>query len=488
MRPIGLTVATLGLYGLTLSRHYSADSLLIARAIEQGHLRHLAHPLLYPTGWAAYRLWQLLGWQGRALLPWQSLNALGGALCVGLTAYSLQRLTRSTAIAGWVAAGLAVSGGLWLLSTEGEGVTLPLAIQLAAVAWLLTAEEKRQHETAYAVGLGAVAALAIAFWLAAAWLLPAGALIFRQNEWSRRAQRRQISLFLVTALGLALPVIAVWGGGWPYPSGYARVSWRDLPHGVYALSRTVALFPGLSLNSSTAAFWQTATLGQRALWAGYYVGVAGLILSVVLGLWRARRRLWRTQPQAALAALCWVGSATALALAWVPGDLSFWLPVTVMGWWGVGWLAAQGEGWIRPNLLSLVCLSLALLNGLFFILPQHQAATNLPLTVAQRLAAESGPNDLLLATTPQALPIYLGYFTGRPTLAVYSNPPEASLAAEYSAALQDAVSQALAASRPVWLAQIGPAAWTEPLRALSLTLRPVWSENGASVFQVMPSP
>ena len=65
-----MALLALLLYSVTLSRHYTADSLLYALAIEGGDLGALIDPthlLLHPLGLLWFRLWQAMGWGGRPL-------------------------------------------------------------------------------------------------------------------------------------------------------------------------------------------------------------------------------------------------------------------------------------------------------------------------------------------------------------------------------------------------------------------------------------
>ena len=63
------------------SSFYNMDGVACAIAVELGDLRHLVHGnhVLYGlVGLAFHRLWQLLGYQGPAILPLQTLNSLIG--------------------------------------------------------------------------------------------------------------------------------------------------------------------------------------------------------------------------------------------------------------------------------------------------------------------------------------------------------------------------------------------------------------------------
>jgi hypothetical protein len=74
----------------------------------------------------AYRIFQWCGYAGDASLPMRAINALAGAMTLGLMARILRRLGADTLlILGWVGA-TAVSFGFWSYSTQPETYVLPL--------------------------------------------------------------------------------------------------------------------------------------------------------------------------------------------------------------------------------------------------------------------------------------------------------------------------------------------------------------------------
>jgi len=120
---IGLFSGALALYALTLTRIHTGDALAYTMAVESGDLRQLFHPhhLMYNfAGYLFYLLWRSIGWQGRALLPLQLLNAIVGALGILMFFAIAKRITRHDTIALISAALLGVSYGYWYYSLEVE--------------------------------------------------------------------------------------------------------------------------------------------------------------------------------------------------------------------------------------------------------------------------------------------------------------------------------------------------------------------------------
>jgi hypothetical protein len=168
------TVACL-LYLATLSNFYTGDSIEYALAVESADPTLLLdpyHPLLHPVGLLFYRLWQLAGWTGRALLPLQVFNALAGGICAGLLAGIAGVLSRSAGIAAAAGLGFAVSGGVWMLSVEAEFVTLPLALMLAVLWAVLVVSPAGAARGRYPILLGIASAAAVAAYVNSALLVP----------------------------------------------------------------------------------------------------------------------------------------------------------------------------------------------------------------------------------------------------------------------------------------------------------------------------
>ena len=160
----GLALLALVLYVLTLSRHYTADSILFAATIESEHWRWLvdpSHPLLHPLGWVWYQVWKLLGWSGGAILPLQTLNAIGGASCAGLFFLIMHRISRSIMLAIITTVGFAVSGGLWFLSVEAEFVTIPMALMLLLFLIFLLYFGHGDGQNNHVAVLGIIGAVAV---------------------------------------------------------------------------------------------------------------------------------------------------------------------------------------------------------------------------------------------------------------------------------------------------------------------------------------
>ena len=313
------------------------------------------------------------------MLPLQTLNALGGAVCVAALFCLCRHLTRSTFTALLAAGGFAVCGGLWLTSTEAEFVTVPLALELLVLGQVLKLTRSatpggQDRGRGPILALGASIGVCALVYLSTAALLPAAVLGLRGE---RRNARQWAAAALWLIAGFAVPVaagvlVAISTSGslgaidavLRPGSGYGALTWESLPRGCYAFARTLVLFPGLGINDRTVQWRQTAAAASLAAFAATYA-VAGLAVATPPIL--AYRRRLRCAGMDVL--LVWALLHAAFCFDWVPSDLSLWIPVTA-AWWLL--LARVVDVDRSAQLLTAgAVLALLLVNGLGLILPHH---------------------------------------------------------------------------------------------------------------------
>lgn len=374
-----LSLAALAIYLGTLSRHYSSDSCLYAVDVElqswfEVILPH--HLLLHPLASVWFHLWQAAGWTRHAMVPLQTLNALAGAACVGLLFWICRRASSSTAAAALAALGFAVSGGQWLLSTEAELVTVPLAVELLVLGWILHSAEHEAPTTAKLLGLGAAIGVATLMYVSSAALLPVAILSLSM---SRRAAPRRLQTTTLLVAGFAVPVIlgavVVLNALTPETAervvlrpgyGWGVLTWQNLPRGGYAFLRTLVMFPGLGMSDRTLLWQAQATLAELVAFASTYLLTA---LSAAVPLLVAIVR--RPPIKGGAALLLWTALHVAFAFFWVPSDVSFWMQATVAWWLLVAVLV--GEHASARRVVTLAVIALLLINGLGLIVPHHRA-------------------------------------------------------------------------------------------------------------------
>jgi hypothetical protein len=424
-------VAALALYLMTLSRHYSGDGIEYALAIESGQPAYLLdpyHPLLHPLGLAFWQLWQFLGWTGRSLLPLQVLNALGGAACVGLITALGRALTRSNQLAVLVAAGFAVSGGLWMLSVDAEFVTIPMALMLWVLLKLLAAPAgDTRQDLSHPLRLGLGATLAIFSYLTAAFLVPVALVgIASDPHLDIAHKRRQFAVYTAVVLIGVVPAylwfLNIWSNGnWSQVvaifsgTSYNKFTWFNLPHGVYAFLRSLLLYPHLSLVGTTRDYLAAAEPTGRVLFGVTYAIVGLIALTPPLLAIRQRRYLWPVQRRALLALAVWVALFSAFAFYWVPGDQTFWLPV-LAAWWLLLALVASHSPTNHPPIkwLAIPIAALALANAAFEIVPRHNLSANHAYQLAIRAATHASGTDVILTRSDEITGLYAAYFGDQP--------------------------------------------------------------------------
>jgi hypothetical protein len=431
MKYFSLALAATLLYLLTLSRHFTADSLLFALDLEAGDWRRLVdfyHLLLHPLGWAWLQAAAWLGWAGRAIYPLQWLNALAGGVSVALVALSAGSVTRQTGWALLAAAGFAVSGGVWLLSTDAEFVTPALAAQLAVLALVISRGE-RPPTIPFALLVGLACALAMGMYLTAAVALGVAFVDVAARpslSWGRRlalagALLAPAALAAGAALGglwlLAGPALWRWLAGGLAGTSYGEWRLLDVPHGLYAFLRTLALYPGLGMNDSTAATVAAASWGGRLAWAGYYLAVLLVALLPFAQTLRLRRQGVRLPGRVVLLLGVWTAGFALFGVYWVPGDVSFWVQVLAAWWlWAAVVCAASwapGHERRAQGLVAAALLALAGLNLVLYIGPQRRLATNREYAVASAVAAHTPADAVILVADNSRLPLYLVYFGER---------------------------------------------------------------------------
>lgn len=454
-RPWRLAMALAAGFGLlylaTLSRNFSGDTVRYAiKAETQGALAgmDLYHVFNQPLAWLAWQAARLSGLQERALVPIQVPNALAGGAAVGLMFLLARRLGLSTRAALVVGAGLGLSCATWLLSTDGEYVTPGLAMALLPLVLFYGASMAALARPRFAAALGCSLALSGLAFQTNLLLIPVllWALALR-GDLPPAQRRRTSSVMLATALGLYLAGYGLAMGARPGPLhwsdwrlhpglglAYGLPNWSSLPHGAYALVRSLVGFPGLSLSDSTRELWAAASGAWRAGFVAWYALAALLFATPLVMALRGRRRGAAPEDRAWRPLLLWALLAAAFAVFWVPGDLSFWV-VLLVPWW----LLAGRQLGDRPLGAALVAL-LALVNGGSLVLPNHDASRNQAYHEAGSLAGAMADGDLLMVPVEGRLQVYAYYLTRGsvfvPGAGSDALPPEKRLAANIAKALE----------------------------------------------------
>lgn len=430
---------SLSIYLLTLSRHYTADSLLYALDIENGSLQDLVDPThlaLHPIGWIWYQLWKGLGWSNGSILPLGALNALAGAICIGLVLVIALRLSDSLITSLLSAIGFAVSGATWLLSVEAEFVTVPLVSNLLVLYLLIGSSESVRKSRHYSTALGIVTAIAILMYANNVFLiLVVGCVLWFRTGPPIRRQIATIVSYIRPVIFLAVPALAV--GLWLWTNGdwsmlsqfresdsYGRFSWFNIPQGIYALMRSIALYHGLAMNDSTEMFLRDASTIERFIFYMYYgLVVVVASLPILLGM-RFRVALLKRHRLSILALIVWSTLYALFAFFWVPGDISFWMPILVAWWLLVCMLITIIPSTYRRSrtivqaFTGTIIAILLLLNSALVILPRRDISTNSFYQMARGVNYRTESEAIVFADEGRLETIFLAYFSDRAVVPV----------------------------------------------------------------------
>ncbi|BBY63353.1 hypothetical protein [Mycolicibacterium helvum] len=440
-----ITAALFVLYVCTLSRTYFGDGLQFALLIENGDLESILAPnhMLYPLiGLGFYRAWQIVGWDGGALLPLQVLSAVGGAGSAGMMYLIGVKITRSQIQSAWVAAIFAVSAGVWVYSTDAESVTLPLLFSLLLL-YAIVADRDPARLTSPLI-LGALVFLSLATYETGILLVVpvlAGYLLATEMTWRLRA--RQSLLFILFSGGPSLilyVLVAVivarvrslqgfldWHFALSEMGLWGKPSLSTPVKGAIAVVKNLGGYPGMQQESWPSWFSAAAT-GQRALMVLSTVAISAAFLFSIVLIVRRRRFILDHHRRTLGVFLAWIAVYSAFAFYWVASDPSFWTPALVPWWLLIGIAvfantapeesAEETHGpWTQGVRLVAVFMVVFLLALLFSIAPRMRPDCANQVTMS--IGRATGPNDLVITSGWESYFLTVPYLAHRNTISVY---------------------------------------------------------------------
>jgi len=417
-----VTFTSLALFLPFLSLQYDINGLIEASAVESGQIFHKNHMLYRIVGHIAYRGLQVTGYSGRAIVVLQTINAVCGALGVGLAYSTYKRAANNTpaALAGTLL--FACSFICWLFSTDAAYITLAAMFAGASMAVLL-----QMRSPVRAVIAGVLTTLSILTWQASVFLIPAlNVLSFQfRPHLSRQARLRDAAIYTGTACitsGLAYTFV-----------GFAQ-------DGIMSISSLVRWF---------ASYGEGGTLPMWGKWEGQRVLIAAQtavesILPTPLAI-PVSQLTWDVQRSRVAVDLALVGFGLLSLLAllkargtratWFLVAYVFFLPFIV--WWDpfepkwffipnvflAGFFAVALTPWFRNRYAAAAIVGLLLFiaatNFITTIRPRHKDV-GLNRRIAECVAGNMHPGDLLIAAE-WGWPDYIEYLYGRRSLSLISH-------------------------------------------------------------------
>ncbi len=255
------------LYQSTLAHSFSYDGLSYALDVEFGDVSQLFHPnhLLYAFFYRLlYRVFQFLGYHGRAIYLMQSLNACVGAAAVGLFGWTVSK--RFGNRCGFFAAALfGVSQGLWSEAIDsGCYAVAALGAVLLLELLLRPCTVHGAPSTAFRTGLahGFIVLLHQMLILVAPAFL--AVYFLKTKESLRNSTRYVLGVFLGAVLPYVLVAHVVQHGSWAQ-----ELAWILTPAGTPPSGKLLSGF-----------WWTWGILANlRPWWAGFAQSI------VVPGAW-----------------------------------------------------------------------------------------------------------------------------------------------------------------------------------------------------------
>jgi hypothetical protein len=407
-----LFLLTFGLYLATLTQVHTFDALSYILSVERKPWPELFHPhhLAYgPLGALALNLARAIGYPAGAAVPMQSINALAGAAGVTLFAWVAKHQTQRTDLGLVTGLLLASSYAYWYYAIEVEVYTVATLFLVGCLA-LLSQTSKPTPARMALLGLAQGAAvlfhqtnlllcLPIAVW----WVL--------QHTIDQRAvpARQRLRTFLLGGIAYTgtLALIVVGSYFWvgfgisrfenmatlnAWMTEYARTGWWGAP---ITAEKWGKLAKGLAETLTTS-------------WGGW--ALAGL---VAIAFWVNRNRK-TSQASHSLPALlvAWLLVYGAFFFWWEPDNIEFWIASLPPALLLFARTLQHTKPWSLPILAALgIALAMGATN-LEAINRRGDASTDLQRTIAQALAQQSTPADLLIV--PDGLQeLYLPYYHQR---------------------------------------------------------------------------
>lgn len=440
----GITTSAFIIYLITLSKNWTSASLEFTVEIMSNDWNVILqrHKLLiHAMAWVFYQIWRLLGWTGKALLPNQVFNAIGGALVVGLVYLIARSLTKSEAISLLTAAGMGFSFSPWIYATESEFVSVPCAQSLFVLWLLLDMKPGVAPSLRRLIGLGFFSAFGFLTFFANAFVVPvvvAGLLLAKgQNI---RTRILQVLVYGATIAVIVIPVYASWlyffnhihtldqlrnwqlYGGQGTGTVYGTFEWMSLIYGPYAVLRSLFSYPGLLLAYRTTSFLAGTSLLQKAAFGFFHLILGCVVVSPIFLAIQNRVVLLNKFRREIVCLIIWFVFFGGFAFWWVVRDLKFWYPSMASWWLLVAILISLFqnkeislrlfEKFPYVPAFGLFVLVMFLNNGLGSIFPHTDISRNTNYEVANSIINRTNPKDLIVTIDAS---YYVLYFSDRPT-------------------------------------------------------------------------
>lgn len=457
-----LFFAVLILYSVFLSTMYFRDGFDYATEVESGRFELLFRPhhlLWNVVGCGFYLLWQVMGYEGRALLPLQILVSLFGAAGAVILYLEVTHITRSVRAGLFAGLFMAFSYAYWAYSIQAYPYVPAIVMLLLAAVLLQRGAEVSTRNTIFLLLSAVCSAWAVFFHQVSALFVIGATVFILASRGSRSARAKNLLWYLGSVMLLVLAaylIVGVWvrdvqtvsdfllfitdRAHSPYFSlaaGHGDISIRQLlkaPIGVGNMFVGEILAMEFLLGNTNLAEKITllspsgAPQAYRAMPATATT-YALFVLTAVIGLalvalfvygFAVRRRLWNNYRSWILLSVAWILPFAALVTWYVPQARQWWLfvlpPLCVL----LALVANDviGNHTRKPRkelrlLAPLLVASLFSVNFFGSILISHNPANNMDLVLTELVDPYVQQGDMVITLDrgkyKNALP-YLHYF------------------------------------------------------------------------------
>jgi hypothetical protein len=443
--------------GAFLSYNYMRHALIYTRLLEEGWGVHYNHLLYGPLGHLFYRVWQLLGYNGRALLPMQVLSIGVGTVGIGLFYLLNYTLIQDRTVALAASIFLAFSYGYWRYSMDA--MPYIFVAFFSTCLFILALKTPYVSSKTLFVGIGVIEALLGLFHIGMVITVPAViVLIFSVNSAFFKKMERSIIYLITFALVFGL---AYSGVGFFVEKLDSIISFRHwifgqagigewAPIGSFSFMNIAKVPLGLG-NTFVGEIFCQEFLAKSPyfqdvilfLATGFSQPVSGIKISnaqflalfLLLGLVAAGfliwlvyfvvfgKRLWRQYRTPLILCLSWIAFVGGLAAWWMPENRQQWMAVlTPMGVLFALMLKDAKESMRhrisvhkQELLLGVFLASFFSLNFFGSILLMHDPENNRTLQVARLVKDQMRKDDLAFALEAGNIrhaTEYIRYFAG----------------------------------------------------------------------------
>jgi hypothetical protein len=200
--PVALALVAFVLYVATMAHVHHGDTPLYVHQIAEGDWLARPHMLPRPLGALAVAIGARVAPDLGPYPPLVALDALAGALGVGLLAALALRTTGKAGLAVAVGAAYAVTRVIWGIATTFELALFPV-VPLLGAAHLALAEARKERPYDYAAGMGALVAVAFGFHAISIGALPAFVVLLAAEDRPLAERAGSIAALLgATAIGI----------------------------------------------------------------------------------------------------------------------------------------------------------------------------------------------------------------------------------------------------------------------------------------------